>query len=226
MRRIQDRVKEHLSTETDAVYLFAKKKGVPVPTVRILEDNLTLAEGVKKEGSYLEQYQNKGWRILNRAKTGGVGLIGRNKWSKRACHEEAMKYQTRGDFAKKSSRAYEVARSKGWLDSYMWLEIKQKPAGYWDIYDNCFKAASECRTKTEFIKKYNRAYVVAKKNDWMKYFTWFNIKRIPHNKKWYYESVSKEARKYGSRKEFCAKARGAYKVALRNGWLEELFPKC
>lgn len=218
-RRVKDRDKEHLFVDKDAVHIFAKKHDVPVPDMKILEDNLTLAEGAEKEGHYLECYRKAGWSILNRAKTGGIGLIARNKWSKKTCYEEALKYKTRGAFAKQSGGAYEVARQNGWLDEYTWFEEQQKPAGFWNNYANCYAAASKCRTKSEFIKKYSRAYLVANQNDWMKHFTWFKIKRTAHNKKWDYDTVMAEAKKYHSKKEFETNARGAYKVAVANGWL-------
>ncbi len=219
VRRINERDKEHIFNDKDSVYLFAKKNDVPVPEILILEDNLTLAEGVNKEGYYVELYRKNGWQIINRMKTGGIGLIAKNKWSKNTCREEALKYNTRGEFAEFSASAYDVARKNGWLDDYTWFEKKQKPTGYWDNYDNCYNAASTCRTKTEFIKKYNRAYLTAKKNEWLKDYIWFNIKRTAHNLKWDHDSVFKEAKKYKTKTEFCHKASGAYKVALANGWL-------
>ena len=218
-RRVQDRDKEHLFTDTDAVFLFAKEKDIPVPTMRILEENLTLAEGVAKEEYYLEYYRKNGWSILNRTKTGSVGLIARNKWTKKTCREEALKYKRRSDFSEYCSRAYEISRLNGWLDDYSWFEENQKPNGYWDNYDNCYKAASECKTRTEFSKKYNRAYTKAKENNWFNDYTWFNIERVAHNKKWDYNTVLEEARKYKSKNEFSKKARGAYKVALANKWM-------
>ncbi len=218
-RRVNDRDKEHIYVDKDAVHIFAKKNNTQVPDMKILADNLTLADGVEKEGYFLERYRKEGWAILNRTKTGGIGLIARNKWSKKACYEEASKYTTRGAFAKHSSRAYEVARQNGWLEQYTWFEEKQKAAGYWDVYENCYEAASKCKTKTEFSKKYNRAYVVSTQNDWIKHFNWFNIKRTAHNKKWDYNTVMAEAKKYRTKKEFGTNARGAYKVALANGWI-------
>ena len=220
MRRIQERDYEHLFTDTDAVVLFAKEHDIPTPPMKILETNLTLKEGIEKEGYYLDFYQKAGWNTLNRAKTGSVGLLFRNKWTKRTCYQEAQKYRTRGDFAKISSGAYEVARSNGWLDSYSWFEEVQKPNGYWDNYDNCYEAASRCRNKTEFSNKFNRACVIAKKNGWIKDYTWLNKKRQAHNKKWYYDTVLEEAKKYTSRTEFKMNASGAYKVAQANGWLD------
>lgn len=187
--------------------------------MKILEDNLTLAEGVKKEGCYLEQYRKNGWQILNRTKTGGIGKIARIKWSKRKCHEEALKYKTRSEFAELAGGAYEVARRNGWLDNYTWFEETKKPNGYWDNLDRCYNAASKCKTKTEFIKKYMSAYLSAKEHGWLDQYTWFNRKRIAHNKKWDYNTVFEEAKKYTTKKEFGTNARGAYKAALANGWM-------
>lgn len=220
IKRVTDRDKEHMYTDKDAVFIYAKDNKVPIPPMKILEDNLTLAEGVKKEGYYLERYRNDGWQIINRAKTGGIGLLSRNKWTKKSCHEEALKYHSRGVFAKESSGAYDVARRNGWLDDYYWFEEQQKPSGYWDSYENCYNAALKCKKKSEFSNQYNRAYVIAKTNNWLKDYKWFE-KRVGHNKKWDYDSVLKEAKKFKSRKEFCVNARGAYKVACANGWMNE-----
>ena len=219
MRRLHERDYEHIFTESDAVYLFAQDKHAPIPQIKVLEDNLTLKEGAEKEGYYVDYYRKNGWHILNRAKTGGIGLLFKNKWSRRTCQEEAHKYKTRGEFAKLSPGAYEVARSNGWLDSYTWFEEKQKPGGYWDNYDNCYRAALGCRTKTEFIQKFNAAYVKARKNGWLQDYSWLNITRTAHNKKWDYNTVLEEAKKYRTKKQFGTKARGVYKVALKNGWM-------
>lgn len=219
-RRVQNRDYEHLFTDTDAVALFIKEHDIAIPPMIILESDLTLKEGIEKEGYYLERYKESGWKILNRAKTGSVGLLFKNKWTKDSCYHEAQKYTTRGDFAKLSPRAYEVARSKGWLDSYEWFEELQEPNGYWDNYDNCYNAALLCKNKTEFSNRFNRACVIAKKNGWIKDYTWINKKRQAHNKKWDYNTTFEEAQKYKSRSEFKREANGAYHVARVNGWLD------
>lgn len=219
VKRLKDRHYEHIFTESDAVYLFTKDKNISTPDIKVLESGLTVSEGVLKEGFYLERYKNDGWNILNRTKTGSIGKIGSIKWSKKTCSEEAKKYITKSEFSKNSGGAYNVARKNGWLNDYTWFEKKQKPAGYWDIYDNSFEAAHECKTVSEFAKRFNRAYVTAKKNDWLKDYIWFQTKRLAHNKKWDYVSCYEEAKKYQTKKEFEIAARGAYKVALKNGWL-------
>lgn len=37
-------------------------------------------------------------------------------WTKERCHEEALKFNSRGDFQKKSRSAYLTSYKKGWLN--------------------------------------------------------------------------------------------------------------
>ena len=221
MRRVAERNYEHLFTEKDVVAQFVREHRISLPDMVILEENLTLNDGIEKEGYYLRYYKENGWKTLNRAKTGSIGKLAKDKWTKETCYREARKYKTRGEFAEHNGSAYDSARRNGWLVEYSWFKELQRPAGYWYDFDNCYQAALKCRNKTEFLKKYSRAYFVARQNDWMKHFTWFNIKRKAHNKKWDHDSVIEEAKKYKTKKDFRRNANGAYKVALHNKWLEE-----
>ena len=225
MRRTHIRDKEHIFVENDSVNLFAKKNHLSIPKIKILENNLTIAEGVEKEGYYIEVYESNGWRIINRAKSGSIGKIGSNKWTKETCYEEALKYQTRGEFASLCGSAYEVSRRNGWLEEYIWFKEMQKPCGYWDSYENCYNAAQTCKRVSEFVKKFNAAYVSARKHGWIKEYTWFETKRTAHNKKWFYDNTLEVAQKFNTRTEFARKAHGAYKAAVANKWLDEFFPK-
>ena len=177
-RRVNERDKEHLFNDRDTVSKFCRKKDIHIPVIKILENDLTLAEGVEKEGYYVEKYKQEGWNILNKAKTGSIGLIAKNKWTKKTCYEEARKYKTKMEFYKGSGGCYDAARRSGWLKDYTWFEEKQKPKGYWDNYENCYNAAKECKTISEFVHRYNRAYLISKKNNWLKDYVWF-----PKNKK-------------------------------------------
>lgn len=137
------------------------------------------------------------------------------------CYDEAKKFKSRLELAKGNVGVYQAALNHGWLDSYTWFEEQQKPAGYWDNYKNCYEAALKCKNKSEFSNRFNRACVIATKKGWIKDYTWLDKKRIAHNKKWDYDSVREEAKKYKSRKEFSTNARGAYKVACANGWMND-----
>lgn len=92
------------------------------------------------------------------------------------CFNEAKKYTKFRDFAKTSASAYNSARENGWLKDYTWLEkVKQnrtKPNGYW-TYENCYKEALNCTTKTEFRNNCRGGYNVAVRNKWISDYTWF-----------------------------------------------------
>lgn len=217
-RRVKDRDKEHLFVCGDTVSLFAREKDVPLPDMKILEEGLTIAEGVEKERLYIEQYREEGWYILNRAKAGSIGLLAKNKWSKKTCYQEALKHKTRASFAKNSGGAYEVARQHGWLDDYYWFEEKQKRSRYWHDYENCYNAALKCKTTTDFIKDYGAAYVWAKKQGCLRDYTWFlPPKRV---RKWTYDACSAIAKKYRTQSEFSKNDTPAYTAAKRHGWLD------
>ena len=62
------------------VWKFAGKNGLEIPKPVVLENSLSLREGLAKEDLYVRKYKSEGWRVLNRAKTGersGRGRGGR-----------------------------------------------------------------------------------------------------------------------------------------------------
>lgn len=68
MRLQQDRDKAHIFDEKDAVVKFAKENNVPSPPMVTLEKDLTLEQGAKQEGYWVEHFKKEGWNILNRKK--------------------------------------------------------------------------------------------------------------------------------------------------------------
>lgn len=89
-------------------------------------------------------------------------------------------------------------------------------------YETCLKLAKECTSKSEFCKRNSGAYQVAWKNGWLKDYTWFKYP-TPYNKKWTYEVCREEAQKYRTSSEFLSNNKGAYKAAIKNGWIYEWF---
>ncbi len=96
------------------------------------------------------------------------------------CYEAAKQCTSRRELQKKSKGAYGAARRNNWLKDYTWFESKYTPAGFWEIYDNCYEAAKQCTSRTEFSKKYGRAYYHARKNGWLDEFTWLKRKLNPY----------------------------------------------
>ena len=138
-------------------------------------------------------------------------------WTEQTCYQEAQKYNSRTEFSKGCSRAYQVARKNGWLDNYTWFEEKKQPNGYWN-YETCYQEAQKYNSRGEFKKGSDGAYNVARKNGWLDNYTWFSEKK-KHNY-WTYETCLQEAKKYNSRSEFSKGCGSAYEIARQKGWLD------
>ena len=69
-----------------------------------------------------------------------------------------------------------------------------------------------------FKKNCISAYNVANSSRWLDEMPWL----IPQLKSWSKENVIEEALKYPSKVMFHNKSSVAYRVALRNGWMDEI----
>ena len=225
-----------------AVYKFAKLHNINVPTVKILETNITILEGRKLEGIWLNRYIENGWNILNKAKCGencgALGTLGR-KWTKPKCEIESKKYNSRSEFRKNCLRGYTVARKNGWLDSYTWLNNKKiiitkqnheknkhvkkynkRISKY--TYDYCKELSIHCTSRSEF-KAYNpSAYTVARKNGWLDSYTWLKPKKHTN---YTYEECKEIACTCKSRGYLQYKNPSVYDKCRIKGWLDDFFPK-
>lgn len=169
MRLQKQRDKEHIFRDTDTVFKFAKENDIAVPEMKILEDNLTIEEGSKKEGYWIERYRLDGWNIINIAKPGSIGKLGKGKWNYKRTKEEAKKYKTRNDFRKSCSGAYFAAIRNKWIDDYIWFV---RPVIYnkkW-TYETTKIEASNYNSRNEFKKGSSGAYAAARNNKWLDEF--------------------------------------------------------
>lgn len=92
----------------------------------------------------------------------------RRKWNKESCLKEALKYKTRNEFQNNSNGAYNFCLRRKWLDEVC-VHMKKstrKPRGYW-TKDRCFKASLNYKTKSEFKKMEQGAYIKSKKKKWI-----------------------------------------------------------
>jgi predicted GIY-YIG superfamily endonuclease len=87
-------------------------------------------------------------------------------WTKERCHEEALKFNSRGDFQKKSRSAYLTSYKKGWLNDVCSHMIGiYKPDGYWN-YENIKEEALMFTNRSDF-KNGSKAYAAAKQNGYL-----------------------------------------------------------
>lgn len=149
----------------------------------------------------------------------------KTKWTKEKCHEAALKYKTKKDFAKYSGAEHSIAYKKGWISdicSHM-VELA-KPAGYWNKKENIIKLLEEIKPKNfkDLGAKYYAAQRSIRINGWSDEF-------FPNRRKYnYWGNVTKEevrikASEYKHMYEFQQKCSPAYKLAKTNGWLDEFF---
>lgn len=170
MRLQKQRDREHIFRDTDTVFKFAKENNIAVPEMRILEDNLTIEEGSKKEGYWIEKYKLDGWNILNIAKSGSIGRLGKGKWNYERTKEEAKKYKSKNDFRKNCHNgAYSAAIKNKWIDDYTWFVRPDPPNKKW-TYETTKTEASNYSSRNEFRKASSGAYTAALKNKWLDEF--------------------------------------------------------
>ena len=116
---------KHNTSEKDTVFRYAKENGLDVPPMVIIEENITVKEGLKIEDYWVNYYKKKGYNVLNKAKTGigsgSIGAIAKGKWSKNKVFAASKTCETKTEFKKKYRGAYVKALNNGWLSEMNWF---------------------------------------------------------------------------------------------------------
>lgn len=221
--RPNDRDKEHVFYGKDTVARYAKTVNLPVPKMEVIETNLTLEEGLKREDYWTNYYKEKGYLVLNKASTGigkgSLGSLGANKWTKETCYQEALKYKSRSEFSNGNGSAYDVARRNEWLIEYTWFSEPVKKLDDCWTKEECFEEAKKYKSRKEFIENNFSAYRLALRNDWLKEMDWF-VRPQNYNIKWTQETCEQVAKKFSNISEFKAHYATAYSKAKKAGWIE------
>lgn len=216
---------QHRNKENDTVYKFAQENNTTIPNIEIIENDLTISEGINKEIYWADYYKSKGFLLINKRKCGGIGSIS-YKWTKKKCFEEAKKYTSRNDFAKNSNSAYQKSLYKGWLDKMTWLTHNRKyPRGYWNIKENVINESKKYSSKKEFLDKCPSAYLAAYKKGYLNELTWLIKQEQKPKNYWTYEKIKEESLKYKSRSDFFKNSSSAYYAALKLNIMDDLYNK-
>ena len=180
MREQKNRDKNHNNSNRSSVFKFATNNNLKIPSMQILEENLTLEEGQIKEDEWCKKFQNNGYTLINIALTGkGVGSIGAlsTKWTYKRCYKEAQKYKYKIDFINNSHSAYIAAHKNGWFNDYTWLKNK---INHW-THKKVKNIAKKYTTLLDFKLNEGSAYNYARKNNLLEKFTW--LKRQKNHSK-------------------------------------------
>lgn len=174
----------------------------------------TKSEFYKKSSGAYDVARKNGWLTTY----DWLEIKWEKKWNEETCRKEAQKYKSTSEFKKQSGGAYNQARKNGWIKDYVWLEQKRKDNEYWD-YNTCKEEARKYILLSHFQKRSSSAYQVAKKNNWIADYDWFEQERKPIGY-WNMDTCREEAKKYTSRLRFAQGNASAYHKALTNGWLD------
>jgi len=159
---------EHKKQMKSSVYKHIKKTSL-TPILKQLTPYLPLSESVFNEGYYIEQYNKKGFKLLNKTKFGSVGSHNL-KLNKEICTKEALKYKTIKEFREKNYACYQYSHRHNWLDEICsHMEKLVKPNGYW-TFERCREESLKYKTRTSFKRHSGSAYNSSSKNGWLDIF--------------------------------------------------------
>jgi predicted GIY-YIG superfamily endonuclease len=146
------------------------------------------------------------------------------KWTKADVLRRALDFETRNAFGKGEFGAYMYARRHGFLDeACKHMRQIHRPPNYFADYERCKAEAAKYGTRTEFHLKSSSAYEHALLTGWLDEICSHMPPRkgAPRNY-WNGETLSREAGKYFTRKQFKIAARGAWQAACRLGILDDV----
>lgn len=106
----------HRSSDTSQVYLYAKKNNIDIPKPIQLTDYIDKDEASDKETLFYEKYKSEGWKMLNKAKTGGLGAVNEEetKYTKEFCIKYARNFKSRRELELDNRSIYHKILKHGW----------------------------------------------------------------------------------------------------------------
>ena len=144
----------------DTIYEYCNLNNVEIPEPKILESNLTATESREKEDEWLNKYEQNGWNVINKAKTGkNSGSLGATmrKWNYDSCKDAASKCVSKIDFKTRFSTAYRVSVQNKWINDFFNTNLL-KESGYFDKIENCILEAKKYKNLTAIKKNYPFLY--------------------------------------------------------------------
>lgn len=103
-----------------SVFDFCKQNNIKIPKPKVIQDKLSLHEASKMEKYYIEHYKDKGFELINKAKGGSLGSLGRFKYT--YTEEELYKrlscYKNRTSLEREDRNLYRFLSRHKLLDKY------------------------------------------------------------------------------------------------------------
>lgn len=146
-------------------------------------------------------------------------------WNYQKCLELASSCESKNEFRKTYTNAFNAAYRNNWLDDICReanLSNIYKEKGYWS-FERVKEALEQCKDSAEFKEKYNVAYTIAYKRGWLEKLSDILVKKHKPKGYWTLELIDKLAKTCSTKVEFIKSHNRAYQVAHKNGWLEQIF---
>lgn len=187
------------------IYDYIRKTGIEPELKVVSDDYIDVRDAQNLENCTVELYRKKGWTLLNKAKTGSLGMC-KVMWTKERVEKEIAKYKTLTEFRRGSPKAYHAVLRNKWLDD-LTPHLKRQQISW--TKDAVLQLAINYDNTTDFIRKEPLAYQAAKRNGWLEDVT----KNMDKRNVWTDESLKNEMKKYDSLSDFRSYNNSAYVTA-------------
>ena len=181
-------------------------------TSKVLTDFLEVEEAQKKESEFIEKYRSQGWIILNTKNAGDLGGHESN-WNYETLKQEALKYQTKTDFKKSNSVAYDNARKQGIIDEIC-AHMKIKRRRWTD--ETAILEAKKYKNRNEMQEHNYPAFVYIYRHNLVD----IAFAHMETTQKWTIDDAKEEALRFDTRSLFHKQSPYAYHLLWNNGLLD------
>lgn len=214
------RFRQHTHDKKSPVYKHIQETGSKYE-YKILTDWLGANIAGEVEDSYIRRYKAEGWKLLNKAKGGGLGWSSIDM-SHEKLKKEVAKYNTFEEFQEYSPYCYYYMFDNGLMDIYC-KHLKHSNDYTGQTIKDKLEVIASCKTRMELNKKSYGVYKWARLNGLLdKYYP----KKVPTKRRRSYTDEEKIAiiKKCRNRRELAIKYLAIHNWAKDNGLLDKYLP--